>query len=242
MKKRKKLKDSSLIDSVTAFMKDTKYSEALQLLKVIILQEESAKKIFPMFQKATCEIKSGRMFDTVNTCNEIARFLDSINFEDESKDFNTKCLEKLKYLVKKLIEVRKLDAALRLIRNQFELIKHSYAAEEKLEKLQNQGVQLKAIADNFYLPSISHKTEECYLLLDDILCDTQLVKNVDTQKKTKAIGWFMYYYGICCNFMQDFTKSLEIHSKVIFFIKSNLGDEATECKVYGRCHHNFANA
>ena len=227
-------------ESAVSLINSSKYNEALHILKAIIIQEKSAKKIFPMIQKAQCEIESDRKSKAENTSKEIANLMATKEFENESVDTKTKSHDKLKPLYKKLIEINKCDTALQLIRLQFDLIKQSYQPEEKLDRLCNLGDSLKDMAENFHFQKNAAEAKEHYFLLDKILHDMQIISVVEFTRKTKIVSWFMFYYGLCCNNMGDFEKSLNIHSNVIFFMKSNLGESARNYQLYGDCHHNFA--
>ena len=227
-------------------MNDAKYNEALKLLKIIVIQEKTTKKILPMIQKARCEIERSSYSEAKTTSKKIADLIESKAFENETNTTKRKCHEELGTLVEKLIEIKQIDLALLLVEIQFHLIKHSFTVQEELAKLQYLGNLFKKIAEtqtnqkSYGYKNNSVKAKQLYLLYDEILNDMQLINNVHFKVKTKNIAWFMYYYGAGCNDMQDFTKSVDIYSKVIFYAKSNFGGDAAKYKVYGLCHHNYA--
>ena len=193
-----------------------------------------------MIQKAQCEIEIDRKTKAENTSKDIASLIATKEFENENVDIKTKCHDKLKQLLNKLIDIHINDTALQLIRLQFDLIKQSYKSAEKLTKLGSLGDPIQKTTKNFHFQVNAVKANECYFLLDKILHDMQAISTVDLKVKTNEIAGFMFYYGLCCNNMSDFEKSLSIHSKVIFFMKSNLGDAAKNYRLYGDCHRNFA--
>ena len=230
----------NFLESAEALINNSKYNEALQILKVIIIQEKTAKKIFPMIQKAECEIESGRKSKAENTSKEIASLMSSEEFVNETVDTKAKCHYKLKPLYNKLIENENFDTALKLIRHQLDLIKQSFESEEKLDKLSDLVKPLCDIAYSFNFQENAEQVKELYLLLDSILHDMQVIKDVDFETKTCLIFWFMQYYGTSCYQMKDFEKSLRINSNIIFFMKSNLGNAAENYLMYGYCQSNMA--
>ena len=166
----------------------------------------------------------------------------TIEFENERVEFKQKCHDELDQLVKMFIEINESDTALLLIRSQFHLIKHSYQAQEKLQKLHYLGIPIKTISKNLQYQRDATRSKEYYFLLNQILSEMQSIINVEIKVKTLNIAWLMYNYGLCCNFLKDFTKSTYIHAKAIFLMQSNFGNNAGNYMVYGSCHHNFANA
>ena len=151
-----------------------------------------------------------------------------------------KCHDELDLLVEKLIDIKQLDLALLLVESQFHLIKHSYSAKEKLKKLENLGFSLKNISKSFHYKNNSVKAKQLYYIYDVILNNMQSINDVELKVKTENIACFMDYYGTSCDLMYDFTKSIDIYSKVIFLVKTNFGDDAANFRVYGWCHHNYA--
>ena len=224
-------------------MNDQKFNDALQILKAaIVIQDESVDQIFSMIQKCRCEIEIGCNDEAKTSCYEITQLLASKVFEKANVEHKAKCLDKVKSLVEKLIEIKKLDEALLLIESQFTLIKQFYSDEEKLDKLVNLGIPMLTITEHFHFETSSTKANKCYLLLDKILLEMQTSNIADFQCKTEKVALFMNYYGYCCNVMKDFTKSIEVHSNAIFLMKSIFGQDADHYREYGTSHHNFGNA
>ena len=220
-------------------MNNQKYSDALQILNAIVIQDKSVDQIFFLIQKCRCEIEIGRNDEAKTSYIKIIQLLTSKVLETANEKTQAKCLNEVESLVEKLIEIKKLDEALLLIENQFNLIKQFYSGEEKLDKLVNLGIPIQTITEHFHFVTNSTKANNCYLLLDKILHEMQTSNIADFQHKTKIVAWFMHYYGECCSKMNDYTKSIEVHSHAIFLMKSIFGHEAGNYQVYGYCHHNF---
>ena len=221
-------------------MNEKKYSEAIQILNAIIVQDKSVNQIFSLFWKCRCEIETSNEVEA--TCKEIASRMASNAFKRKNQDFKGNCFDEVESLVKKLIKVKKFDESLLLLRSQFNLINESYSDDEKIIKLRDLGNPIKSLAENFNIKTNEIKIKECYLLLDEILHEMQMMSIVNLDEKTKNIAWFMHYYGYCCNVMKDFAKSQYIYSHVLFHMKSIHGKEACHFRVYGICHHNFGSA
>ena len=223
-------------------MNNQKYNDALHILNAIVIHDKSVNQIFSMLQKCRCEIEIGRNDEAETSCNKITKLMASNVLEKANESTKTKCLDEVESLVKKLIDIKKLDEALLLIESQFTLIKQFYRGEKKVEKLEKLGIPIKRISEHFHFKTNSTKANKCYLLLDKIRHEMQTTDMEDFRYKTKELVWFMLYYGYCCSVMKDFTKSVEVHSNAIFHMKSIFGHEAAYYRVYGYCHHMFGNA
>ena len=162
-------------ESTNAFKVDGKYNEALKLLKTIIVHDKTAKEIFPIIQKAKCEIEKRSYSDAETTCKKIATLIESEEFENKNNETKQKCLVELDSLVMKLIEIKQVDIALLIAESQFHLIKHSYSVQEKLKKLEDLGVSLMNISKNFQNEHNSWKAKQIYFLADEILSDMKHV-------------------------------------------------------------------
>ena len=227
-------------ESANAFINDANNTEASQLLKPILIQHKTTKKIFSLVEKVKGEVKRRSYSNAETTCTEIARLIKLKAFENENNKTKQKCHDELRTLVEKLIETKQLDLALLLVESQFHLIKHSYRAQKQLKKFEDLGGSLMDISQNFHYESESVKVKQIYWLYDEILKNMQLVNDVDMNVKTKSIAWFMYYYGTSSNSMKDFTKSIEIFPKVIFLMNTSFGDHAANYRVFSLSHHNYA--
>ena len=221
---------------------DQKYNDALQILNAIVIQDKSVNQIFSVIQKCRCEIEIGRNKEAKTSCNKIAKLMASSVLETANKKTKTKCLNEVESLMKKLIEIKKLDKALLLIESQFTSIKQFYSGEEKLNKLANLGIPIKRISEDFHVKTNSTKANECFLFLDKVLHEMQTTNMEDLRYKTIKVSCFLCYYGCCCYAMKDFTKSVEVFSNAIFHMKSIFGHDAAHYLVYGDCHYNFGNA
>ena len=192
-----------------------------------------------MIRKIRCEIENCLYSEADITSNQVAKLIDSKKFENKNYEINRKCYDELDSLVNKLIKIKQLDLALLLSESQFHLIKPSYTAQEKLKKLENLGILLTEISTNFHSNYDPKKIKECYSLYDEILNYMLSINDVDLKDKTKSLAWFILFYATSCDFMQDFTKSVDILPMVMFLMKTNFGDDAANHHVYAYCHHNY---
>ena len=223
-------------------MTKTKYNEALQLLKTVLIQETSVGKLFPLLQRARCEIEIGLTPQAETTCEEIVKLIASKDFERQTDELKQKCHDELEFLAQRFKNIGKFDTVLLIINSMYHLTKHSYSGALKLDKLKGLGYTLMKIALNFQSRNDTTRTKLCDGLLDEILSDMQMIGEVDLLVKTKKIEKFMYWYGYHCNDVKDYAKSIDVHSKLLFYVKSNFGKDARNCKVHGFCYQNFAEA
>ena len=163
-------------------MNDQKYNDALQILNAIDIE------VLFMIQKCRCEIEIGRNDEAETSCNKIAQSMTSKFFETANEKTKTKCLDEVKSLVEKLIEIKKLDKALLLFENQFTVMKQFYSGKEKLDKLANLGISMQKITEHLHFKNNSTKANKCYLLLDKILHEIQTSDIADLQYKTKQVA------------------------------------------------------
>ena len=215
-------------------MKNKQYDEALQLLKTVIIQEKGIKKVVSLLRKIRCEIDSDRKDDALTTWKEAFPLITSKEFENESKKTRQECYDELQSTTEKFISINRLDIALELLDMRFTLAKQLFSGDkQKLRKLSYLGIPIRTITNRLDRKSQENEVQLCYSLLDKILEQMQTTENVELKQKARQIAWLMNHYGACCNYSKDFNKSIEVHSKAIFHLKSVFGDNVYNHQIYG---------
>ena len=232
----------SFSDSASSHIKNEKYDEALQLLNVVIIQEKNCKKIFPLIQKMRCEISTNRSSDAVATWAEVVKLIMSSEFENEDKSAKIKCETEIESIAEMFISTIKIDDAICLLKMQFFLSKQLHTGKKKLDKLSNLGIPIQELTKQLSIRSNAEKVQNIYMHFDEILNEMQATEKVDFKAKTLEISWLMKYYGVSCNHMQDTPKSIEVHNKALFHMKSTFGNHAGDYKVYCYMLHGYATA
>ena len=82
----------------------------------------------------------------------------------------------------------------------------------------------------------------CFPLMDKILETMQMITDVDLKKKSKRCASFLQYYGSCCNYANNWMKSVELHNRAIGILKTTFANEANNMQLLAICYHNLGNA
>ena len=220
-------------------MRNKEHEEALQLLRTIILKEPGGCKVVSLLQMIRCQIEMGQTMSAITICDEVSEIL-NLRLEDLDNLTRTKCHEELKIVVDLLIRMEKKVTAFLLLKGHFQLVKKSYAAEIKLRLLKELGSTLEKITKNMFRKNGNYNSNQCCVLLQEILREMQNLLQIDPEVKTRAIVAFLTHFGCCCNHLHHYDKSLELLRQAVFFMKSTFGDYAASYQVFGHCHLQIA--
>ena len=219
-------------------MQNKKYGKAREILIKVIQQEKTkTKKVLLILQKVRCEIRSGRNNDAVASCREALELMKLKEFESEDDVTKLTCDVQLQSILKK---IESTETALLLLNMRFNLVKQLYVTKRKLMSLTNLGGQIETVSENMSIKTDPIDAKKCVSLLDEILGEMKKVEGVDHIEKHIQISWFMKYYGVSCNQMDDYDKAVEVQKNALAHMKDNFGNNVSNYQVYGFIMHGCA--
>ena len=220
-------------------MKDGKYDLALQTIQTIITHDSSVNKIPPLFDKIKCHMEIGQIDEAKNSLTDLVNMIDSKLPSDQLTVITDEFDEKIKSIIIKFVECRRIDTAVALVKCRFKLVIAFFTGESRLWKLKNIGYLMKEIAIQLSNQQKPDKIRQNYSLMDKILKEMQKINDVDMKLKCRQVTWFLMRYGFCCNEAKDWMKSIEIHKQAIVVMETAFAEEATRCQVLGNCYNNL---
>ena len=207
-------------------------------LEAAIQQEKKdTKKVLLILQKVRCEIRSGRNNDAVASCRESLELMKLKEFESEDEETKLACDVQLQFILKK---IENTETALLLLNMRFNLVQQFLANDKKLMNLTNLGAKIQDISENINIKKDPVGAKNCVTLLDKILNEMKKVEDVDQTLKNIQISWFMKYYGVSCNQMDDYDKAVEIQKSALAHMKNKFGNNVSHYQIYGIIMHGCA--
>ena len=220
-------------------MEAKEFKKALQTLHVLTSQEKGLNKLLALMKIIKCQGELGE--DVSETCAEVSTAMkEDLDFHDASLETVDELDETLRVLVNTFTELS-LKTTLVLQRCRFNLIKRFFDKETRLTKLSSIGHAMKNSAHKLKQKQETSSIEaESYSIMEMVLDEMQNVGDVEANVKCVKVAWFINYYGYCCNELGDFDKSISLHEKAIFLMKTVYGAEAVFFKVFPFLHCNLA--
>ena len=181
-------------------------------------------------------------------CEKLAK---EIRSEDSGLPKNQKqrndCFENFKLLIKdiqkKFANNDVCDLVFELYKTQFHLTKQFYSGSNKRDEIIKLAAQLvestkpviEMKKDN-HCPKIIEFLEE---LKEEILMSVEPDTN-DYREKSRQFAWFSLYHGESLSKMKRYSKSIEIYTEAIDFMKLIYAKEAEMYRVVLFCYRNIA--
>ena len=86
--------------------------------------------------------------------------------------------------------------------------------------------------------NLKQEQTELYSLMNEIssLMNATIL-NVDQRRKNKEIVWFFQSYGMCCDLMGDYDKSVRLYARAKLLMAGVYKDDTDRYKALGHCYN-----
>ena len=223
-------------------MVEKEYCEVLRLLNTINHLQDEYDKIATVSKLIKCHIMKGLVDSTNSLVSEATKVLSSVEILEMPETIIESLDREIKTIVDLLKNYGMLNAAVSLNFARKDLAAKS-TGTKKLEILGSVAFMMQSIA--------KHQTEHnilckfrfryCYIF-DKLLNNIETTRGVSWKDRMRRIAQVKKNYACCCNQMDDFEKSVEIHLEAIQTLKNAFGQYAKQMKLLGYCYSNLGTA
>ena len=219
-------------------MNNGKYNEALQKFQRIISDETPVNKILILFDAIQCLIKIKQIDKAFNVAFQVLSLIKDHNSTNEFKDSFDKIYTNLDKLIETLIDEKKTDCILTLIKCQYDLSRNLSQNANLLTKLRNIGTNVLNVSEKLKSQNKTKKIKEYFPLMDEILETMLMTIDVDLKEKSKLCASFLHFYGSCLNVTKDWINSIAVHNQAIGSLKTGFATKAYEIQELGHLYYN----
>jgi len=222
-------------------MQEKSYNDTMKVLQDIIEKKDDWEKITVIIKKITYQIANRRITDAIASTNELIAILNEADSKTSPTAFIIdECYIEIISLATKFVTVKTPEPALLLLQSLFIFIKTFCVGEAKLIMLCELGFPTQSIAEEVVKQGMKDKFDQLSTFMDDILVDLEKIEDINPKLKSKQITWLMSYYCCCCQFMGNYTKSIEWYTKAIKVLEAAFGNGAQNFRLYAFSYYNMA--
>ena len=224
-------------------MAEKRHYEASFLLHAIYHLQEGRGKIATIGKTVRCYINTGQVDAARKLIAKAEQFLDSDEILDMLNMVTLEaCDKEIGAIVAFLRESDMLDDAVSLNFARAHLALKC-ASSRKLEILGSIAFVMQSIAKHQTEHNTRCKFRFRYCaIFDKLLDDMENTRSVSKEDKMRKIVQVKKNYACCCNQMEDFEKSVQIHLEAIQTLKNVFGQYAKHQKLLGYCYSNLGTA
>ena len=183
-------------------------------------------------------IKIKQINKAFNVAFHVSSLINNHYSTNEFKDSFDKIYTNFDKLIETLIDKKKTDDILRLIKCQYDLSRHLSQKENLLIKLRNIGTNVLNVSEKLKSQNKTENIKEYFPLMDEIMETMLMTIDVDLKEKSKLCASFLHFYGSCLNVTKDWINSIAIHNQAIGSLKTGFATKAYEIQELGHLYYN----
>ena len=229
------------------------FGEALLHLQIVISHEKRDwNKVLPIINLAKCHLLTTNEDKAIAVSVELASLLEQSDVINKLQSVSEICDNKIEELIIKFTNIRSTKTAIMLSSCRIKLIRMHFKDNKKLQKLGLVGYAMHLIAKQieskqlifgkkkmwrFSDSNLKQEQTELYSLMDEIsLMMNATIFNVEQRQKNQEIIWFLQSYGMCCDLMGDYNKSVKLYAQAKLLMEGVFKDDTDLYKTFGHCY------
>ena len=239
----------------SSYSKLNKMNEAVRILDAIICQApDECQNVMNYIAKTKCLLQLEKVEEAVDVITQLEMILQSNRNLTNLKGVAEQVISGIQELIEHFIVQKCFNTTIQLVKCKFHVVKFFCENDnERLVKCEETGALVERLCreslvtakncgkDKADKPKGKEKNDMPRILLEALLQEMLLIKEVPVEEKAVKVGWVYKYFGFYYEELKQHARAVEMYKQGVAIMLTVFADEGKKFKLLGHLHNGLGN-